>query len=44
MNADKMDTNDKQHQNRQQNSNNTGLGRIQNNKHPGAGQQHIAIG
>jgi len=45
MNADKMDTNDKQHQNKHQKSNNTGLGKIENNKHPGAeGQQHTAIG
>ena len=41
MNGDKMDMNDKQHQNRDQESNNTGLGKIEYNKQPGEeGQQH----
>jgi hypothetical protein len=40
MNGDKMDKNDTEHQKRDQDSNNTGLGEIENNKHPGAGEQH----
>ena len=41
MNGDKMDTNDKERQKRDQESNNTGLGKTENNEHPGAeGQQH----
>jgi len=41
MNCDKMDTNDKEHQKREQESNNTGLGKIENNKHLMAeGKQH----
>jgi hypothetical protein len=36
MNGNKMDTNDKDHHKRDQESNNTGLGKIGNNKHPGA--------
>ena len=41
MNGDKMDTNDKECQNTDQESNNTGLGKTENNKHPGAeGEQH----
>ena len=41
MNGNKMDKNDKEHQKRDQESNNTGLGTIENNKHPGAeGEQH----
>jgi len=36
MNGDKMDTNDKEHQKRDQESNNTGLGKMKNNKLPGA--------
>jgi len=41
MNGDKMDTNDKQHQKRDHESSNTGLGKIKNNKYPGAkGEQH----
>ena len=41
LNGDKMDTNDKEHQRRDQESNNTGLGKTENNKHPGAeGEQH----
>ena len=41
MNGDKMDMNDKQHQNRDQESNNTGLGKTEYNKQPGEeGQQH----
>ena len=36
-----MDTNDTEHQKRDQESNNTGLGETENNKHPGGeGQQH----
>jgi len=41
MNGDKMDTNDKEHEKRDQESNNTGLDKIENNKYPGAeGEQH----
>ena len=41
MNGDKLDTNDKERQKREQESNNTGLGKIENNKHLVAeGQQH----
>jgi hypothetical protein len=36
MNGDKMGTNDKDHQQRDQESNNTGSGKTENNKHPGA--------
>jgi len=42
MNDDKMDTNDKEHQKRDHESNNTALGKIENNKHPGQERaQHI---
>ena len=40
MNGYKMDTNDKEHEKRDQESNNTGLGKIENNKYSGAGEQH----
>jgi hypothetical protein len=41
MNGDKMDKNDKERQKRDQESNSTGLCKIENNKHPGAeGEQH----
>ena len=40
MNGDKVDKNDKERQRRDQESNSTGLGKIENNKHPGAGEQH----
>ena len=41
LNGDKMDINDKEHQKRDQECNNTGLGKTENNKHPGAGgEQH----
>ena len=39
MNGDKMDKNGTEQQKRDQESNNTGLGKKENNKHPGAGQQ-----
>jgi hypothetical protein len=38
MNGDKMDKNDIEHQKRDQKCNNTGLGAIQNNKHPRVGE------
>jgi hypothetical protein len=42
MNDDKMDTNDKEHQKKDHVSNNSGLGRIENNKHPGPErEQHM---
>ena len=41
MNGDKMDTNDKEHQKGSQESNNTGLSKIENKKHPETkGEQH----
>jgi len=41
MNGDKMDTGDKEHEKRDQESNNTGLDKIENIKYPGAeGEQH----
>jgi len=41
VNDDKMDANVIQHQKRDQKSNNTGFGKVENNKHPSAeGQQH----
>ena len=41
MNDDKMDTNDKEHQQKDQESNSTGLGKTENNKQTGAeGEQH----
>ena len=41
MNGDKMDTDDKEHEKRDQEGNNTGLGKIKNNKCSGAeGEQH----
>ena len=43
INGDKMDTNDKQHQKRDQESNNTSLGKIENNKHPGAEEEQHAV-
>jgi hypothetical protein len=40
-NGDKMDTKDKEQQKGDQESDNTGLGKIENNKHPGSeGEQH----
>jgi len=41
VNSDKMDTNVIEHQKKEQESNNTGFGKVENNKHPSAeGQQH----
>jgi len=41
MNGDKMDTKDKEQQKGNQESDNTGLGKIEYNKHPGSeGEQH----
>jgi hypothetical protein len=43
MNDDKMDTNDKEHQKRDHESNNTGLGKIENNKHPGPEREQHTV-
>jgi hypothetical protein len=43
MSVNKMDTNDKQHHTRDQESNNTDLGKIENNKHPGAEEQQHRV-
>jgi len=43
LNGDQMDTNDKKHQMRDQESNNTGLGKTENNKHPGAEGEQQAV-
>ena len=44
VNGDKMDTNVIGHQKRDQENNNTGFGKVENNKHPSAeGEQHTGI-
>jgi len=42
VNGDKVDTNVLEHQKRDQESNDTGFGKVDNNKHPHAeGEQHV---
>jgi len=43
MNGDKMDTNDKEHEKRDQESNNTGLGKTEGNKYPGAEEEQQTV-
>ena len=44
MNDDKMDTKDKEHQKTDHESNNTDLGKTENNKHPGQKESSTQLG
>jgi len=43
INDNKMDTNDKEHQKRDHEINNTGLGKMENNKHPGPEREQHTV-
>jgi len=43
MNGDKIDTNDKEHQQKRPRKNSTGLGKTENNKHTGAEGEQYAV-
>jgi hypothetical protein len=43
VNGDKIDTNVTEHQKRDQESNNTGFGNVENNKHPHAEEEENTV-